>query len=283
MALIVSVVRSVRRALILALDPLRFRQAMLMRSKSASLEDKIAFDVFPRPHFAYGVYNAARQAKALGIPRISAIEFGCAGGNGLVALEAVAKEVSANVGVEIDIYGFDMGEGLPRPLDYRDLPYAWQAGQFKMDVPKLQARLKTTQLVIGDVAETVGPFRQRQDVAPIGFVSFDLDYYTSTAAALRIFDGGSDHLLPRIYCYFDDIIGPDNELHTEYSGELLAIREFNDSHPMAKLAPIHGFSRKRIFTAAWNDMMYVLHAFDHPLYGRYLPTGIDMQLALGSD
>jgi hypothetical protein len=181
--------------MILALDPLRMRQELIKRSRSAKLEDKIEFDVFPRPHFAYGVYKAADQARALGISRISAIEFGCAGGNGLLALEAVADEVSSELGVEIDIYGFDMGEGLPRPLDYRDLPYAWQAGQFKMDIPKLEARLQSAKLVIGNVDETVEPFRSREDLAPIGFISFDLDFYTSTEAALRIFEGDPSILL----------------------------------------------------------------------------------------
>lgn len=272
--------KNIRRSLALFLDPLKLKQTRVRASSQASLEEKVEWDAFSRPHFAYGVHRSALQAKALGIPRITVIEFGCAGGNGLVALEDIAEEVTKAIGVEIDIYGFDLGEGLPRPLDYRDLPYAWQAGQFKMDVPKLKARLRTAKLVLGNVSETVGPFRAREGVAPIGFISFDLDYYSSTADALRVLEGGFSHILPRVYCYFDDIIGPDHELHSEFTGELLAINEFNDRHSMLKLARINGLSHKRYIPAPWNDTLYILHAFEHPLYGQYIRPSIDLELAL---
>jgi hypothetical protein len=282
MGLIASMLRSARRAVVLGLDPLRFRQEMLKRSNSkAPFSEKVAYDAMPRPQFGYGLYKSALQAKGLGLTRISALEFGCAGGRGLIELEEVAKQVHAELGVQVDVFGFDLGEGLPRPLDYRDLPYAWQAGQFKMDVPALQARLTTARLIIGDVADTVEQFRSREGLAPVGFISFDQDFYSSTVAALRIFEGGHAHLLPRVYCYFDDCIGPDNELHCEYVGELLAIKEFNESHSKMKLAPINSLARKRIIPAAWNDAMFVLHAFEHPRYGHYLPTGVDMELSLG--
>jgi hypothetical protein len=259
---------------------MRMRQEVIRRSKTATVEEKVAYDVYPRPHFAYGVLRAAQQAKALGVDRISVIEFGCAGGNGLVALEGVADDVSVYTGVSIDIYGFDVGEGLPRPLDYRDLPYAWQAGQFKMDIPKLKGRLRYARLVIGDVSATVPTFLDAGDFAPIGFISFDLDFYTSTRSALLIFGGKVELTLPRVYCYFDDCIGPDHELHSEFSGELLAIKEFNEEHERMKLAPIHGLHRKRHFPAAWNDATYVLHVFDHPRYCEYLAPKLDMNLAL---
>ena len=183
MNLFKSSIRQLRHALNTTLNPLQFRQYVLRNSKNASLEERVAFDVFERPHYAYGVYKAALQAKALGIARISALEFGCAGGNGLVALESISEEVTAALGIQIDVYGFDIGEGLPRPLDFRDLPYAWKAGQFKMDIPKLKSKLAKAELVIGDVADTVGPFSEREELAPIGFASFDLDFYSSTAAA----------------------------------------------------------------------------------------------------
>ena len=275
-----SAIRNTRRTLLLALDPLRMRQAILKRSESAPLKEKIEFDALERPHFAYGVHRAAAQAKALGINHISVIEFGCAGGNGLIALESIAALVTADLGVKIDIYGFDVGEGLPKPIDYRDLPYAWKTGQFKMDIPKLEARLTTAKLVIGNVSDTVVPFLSRPDVAPIGFISFDLDFYSSTVDALKIFNGPHEKILPRAYCYFDDAIGPDNELHSEFAGELLAIKEFNESSSSSKLALIHGLGHKRTFHAVWNDVMYIMHAFEHPLYNQYIDTGIDMKLAL---
>ncbi|MHC4129678.1 MAG: hypothetical protein ACYSUA_16250, partial [Planctomycetota bacterium] len=41
--------------------------------------------------------------------RISALEFGVAGGNGLLALERAAMRLAEIFGVEIDVYGFDSG------------------------------------------------------------------------------------------------------------------------------------------------------------------------------
>src|SRR6185503_7317687 len=52
-----------------------------------------------RPHFGWGVLQAAQLAKSIGIPRISAIEFGVAGGNGLVSLERTAAEVEQIFGI----------------------------------------------------------------------------------------------------------------------------------------------------------------------------------------
>jgi hypothetical protein len=251
-----------------------------MRDDAASVEEKIDFDAYPRPHFAYGVHRAALQAKALGIEAISAIEFGCAGGNGLLELEKMAHTIGKAVGVRVDVYGFDIGEGLPKPLDYRDLPYVWKMEQFRMDVPKLEARLSTAQLVIGDVADTVVPFGKRDELAPVGFISFDLDFYSSTLAAFRIFDAPTTKMLPRVYCYFDDIIGPDHELHCNYVGELLAIKEFNEAQPAKKISQINGLAWKRYIPAVWNDVMYIMHAFEHPMYGIYIDTNVDMNLAL---
>ncbi len=277
-----GLLRRIRNRLLLLLDPLKHKQARVLASNDATLAEKVEWEALPRTHFGYGIHRACIQAHALGIRRISVIEFGCAGGNGLVEMEKIAGLASREIGVDVDVYGFDMGDGLPPPQDYRDLPYAWQTGQFKMDIPALEARLSFAQLVLGDVQRTVPEFRQREGLAPIGFISFDLDYYSSTSYALRILEEGHAHLLPRVYCYFDDIIGPDQELHSKFAGELLAIREFNGRHSFRKLAPINGLSHKRIFPSPWNDSMFILHAFDHPLYGNYIghAFGTDYRLAL---
>ena len=59
----------------------------------------------------------------LGYSRISALEFGCGGGNGLLNAEMHIKEVTKLFSVDIDLYGFDAGSGLPAPTDYRDMPH----------------------------------------------------------------------------------------------------------------------------------------------------------------
>lgn len=273
--------RSLRHKAAVLLDPLRFKQHRVRSSSTASLTERIEWEALPRTHFGYGLQSAAIQAKALGIDRITAIEFGCAGGNGLLELELLSTAVLREVGVAVDVYGFDIGEGLPMPVDYRDLPYAWKSGQFKMDVEKLQARLSHARLVIGDVRNTVPEFRSRREIAPIGFISFDLDYYSSTKHALTILEQGFNHILPRVYCYFDDIIGPDQEMHCKYVGELLAIEEFNDRNDMLKLAPINGLRYKRIFPAAWNESMFIAHSFAHPLYCNYIGDHYAFDYALG--
>jgi hypothetical protein len=88
-----------------------------------------------RPHFTWGVLHAAHLARAIGAKRISVIEFGVAGGNGLVSLERVAEHVESVLQVGIDVYGFDPGAGLPKPLDYSDSPNLWTEFAFPMDVP----------------------------------------------------------------------------------------------------------------------------------------------------
>ena len=224
--------------------------------------------------------QAALEAKALGLPAISAVEFGVAGGNGLVLLEQYAEQVERATSVRCHVIGFDGGEGMPEPVDYRDLPYIWQPGFFKMDVERLKKRLRGAELVLGDVAQTVIEFNARGTAPPIGFVSFDLDFYWSTMEAFRLFDQAPERLLPRVFCYFDDCIGDDWELHSRFAGELLAIEDFNRQHPMRKVAPIYGLSHKRRRPAAWNDMTFVMHCFDHPRYNDHVHPNRDWHLPL---
>ena len=93
--------------------------------------------------------------KSLGIKRISTMEFGVAGGNGLLSLEHVALGVERHLGVEIEVYGFDTGVGLPKLNDYRDLPNLYRKGAFAMDFDGLRKRLKKAQLILGLVENTL--------------------------------------------------------------------------------------------------------------------------------
>ena len=61
-------------------------------------------------------------------------------------------------------------------------------------------------LPTGLVEQTVAEFIGRRP-APVGFVSFDLDLYSSTVSALRTFEADPELILPRVLCYFDDITG----------------------------------------------------------------------------
>jgi hypothetical protein len=219
-----------------------------------------------RPSYAYGVYQAANLASRLNLPAISVMEFGVAGGRGLIALERIAATLAQRFGIRISVYGFDTGEGMPAPRDYRDVPFIWGAGFYKMDPQRLKAQLRSAQLVLGDIRTTAPALLEKGGLDPIGFVAFDLDYYSSTRDAFQIFGGGSDTRMPRIYTYLDDIIWPETACHNPYIGVLCAVREFNETHENQKLCPIHMLNHMLPHPAAWHEQIYVLHDFQHPLY-----------------
>ena len=251
--------------------------------RGLTVSEKVAWDFYRRPHFAYGIYHAAREAKALGLSKISVIELGVAGGNGLVVMEEIAADVARDRGIEIEVYGFDTGTGQPPPLDYRDSPYIWKEGQFKMDQQALRSRLRSAELIIGDVAETTRTFFRDFNPAPIGFIAWDLDYYSSTKSAMPLLDAVRENYLPRLFCYFDDVVGDDTELHSEFTGELLAIREFNDQQSKRKIAAINGLSYKRKRQHSWHEKMFVLHSFDHPRYCDFINPKGDWQMPLSAE
>jgi hypothetical protein len=233
-----------------------------------SVQLRVRYGVFQRPHYAYGVFCAADLAKRLGIGAISIVEFGVAAGRGLLALEDIARQVEQYLDISIHVVGFDSGCGMPEPKDYRDMPHVWGRGFYPMDEGRLRSQLSSnTELIIGDVAETVLPWLTKRARSPVGFVSFDLDYYSSTRDALAMFDANSHKsFLPRVYCYFDDVVWPPHACHNEYIGELRAIREFNEAHEGHKLCQIHMLRYMRTHADPWNEQMYVLHDFAHPLY-----------------
>jgi hypothetical protein len=95
-----------------------------------------------RPAYLTGLLNAARMAAMDGIPEIIAIEFGAAGGRGLLALQHEAKLVEQATKVRIHVYGFDSGGGLPDMTgDYRDHPDYWKPGDFPLDEESLRKQL----------------------------------------------------------------------------------------------------------------------------------------------
>jgi hypothetical protein len=228
-----------------------------------------------RPAYLWGALHGAHLAKALGIPAISLVEFGVAGGNGLVALETIAGRVERALGVKISVYGFDTGEGLPPPKDVRDCPNLFAPGGYPMEVLDLHKRLRKAILTLGPVEDTLPVFAAGGRPDPIAFISFDLDYYSSTKAALRILEFDASMLLPRVHCYFDDITG---FTYGDCNGERLAIAEFNEEHSARKLSPIYGLRHyvpARFANNLWVEKYFLAHCFDHELYNR--PDGLVKQ------
>jgi hypothetical protein len=235
-----------------------------------SPHERLRIGLFPRNHYAYLVKNAAELARALGLERVSVIEFGVAGGNGLIEMERCAEAFGRSIGIEIEVYGFDAGSGMPAPIDYRDCPHVWQTGFYEMDEAALRSRLKTARLYIGDVGETVKKLATDRP-APVGGISFDLDYYSSTVKAFEIFDLPSEFRLPRVHLYFDDILGSSLDAMCEGTGELLAIEEFNQAGRKRGIYPDRSIIRSH--QKRWlhfKEQIYVMHDFEHPSYCRFV-------------
>ena len=233
-----------------------------------------------RPHYAWCMYYAAAQAKALGHKAMTVIEFGVAGGTGLMRLCRLREDTQKALGIEIILVGFDSGAGLPQSTDPRDTLYAWPAGSFRMDRGALEARIAgQAHLVLGDVAETVILW-EPEARAPLGAVMFDLDYFTSTSAALPILT--KKNLLPRVWCYFDDVCTGPEEAMTDRLGERAAINQFNDDPERA----VHNDYLSRAFTfkglapEGWHQQIYLYHRLDHPDYNLCLVGAERDQLKL---
>ncbi len=221
-----------------------------------------------RNHYAYICYNAALLGKKLGYKKISVIEYGVAKGSGLLSLEKYSLEIEKMLDIEIDVYGFDTGEGLPKPIDYRDLQYHWKAGFFSMNKEELKNKLKKAKLIIGDIEKTSKIFIKEHNPSPIGAVIHDFDFYSSTKNALNMMKGNDKFFLPRVFSYFDDIIGSEIELYNDYTGERLAINEFNSVSDNIKISPAyHLLSRPKL---NWYDQIRIIHFFSHEKYNTFI-------------
>lgn len=225
-----------------------------------------------RPHYAYCMLNAAILAIRLGKTKISIIEFGVAGGNGLLAAEYIATKIEKHLGgaIEFEIYGFDTGEGLPEPESKEDLPYWFEAQQYKMDVEKLKSRLTRAKLVLGNVKDTSEDFFKNHNPAPIGAMFYDMDYHSSTRDCFKLFDEKDidQFYLPRLYLYMDDVIGMDIEMYGEFNGQLLAIKEFNERSEGIKIHLNQNLVARDGFDA--KHQIYYAHLFNHKHYSSFV-------------
>jgi hypothetical protein len=178
------------------------------------------------------------------------------------------REIS---GIWVNVVGFDTGTGLPSPIDHRDVPNLLWTGRFPMDFEALQKRLTTASLVLGPIAKTLPTFLEGRP-PPVAVISVDVDLYSSTVDCLRLFEAAPSRLLPRVYCYFDDIHG---YTYSDCNGERLAIAEFNPNHRRQQVCQIHGlkfFVPKAAREAKWVECFYIAHIFDHELYAQHSAT-----------
>jgi hypothetical protein len=234
-----------------------------------SYEDRLRICAIERPHYGHCLYEAAKLAARLEYPRISVIEFGCGGGNGLLNAEMHISELERLFPVKFELYGFDSGQGLPPPEDYRDFSHYFKSGNFKMNAQHLRSRLNRAKLIIGNVKETCSSFFAEHKASPIGCIFHDLDLYSSTKDAFTLFEADSSHFLPRVFMYFDDVIGDNTWLVNEFAGELLAIDEFNRDHRLQKIA-VNRAMQHMYSDQLWSHQIYAYHDFQHPEYNKFV-------------
>jgi hypothetical protein len=246
-------------------EPLHLNMLSVLVAIFGPFRTKVAFDLIVRQQYAFPILFAADLAARHGIRTVTLLEFGVASGAGLLNMCEIARAATKATGVEFRVFGFDTGEGMPPARDYRDLPEVFQEGDFPMNVESLSKSLpQFAELVIGDISETVPSFLSKLSAdAPIGFISVDVDYYSSAERVLKILTGSSDLYLPIVATYLDDIGVPGSN---PWTGELLAVREFNDANKLRKIAPFTLLRSQRIFkNTQWIDRMFAAHIHDHRL------------------
>jgi hypothetical protein len=94
-------------------EPLHLNLLALLVAPFGSYTTKVALDLVPRRHYAYGMLHAAEQAKRNGLSCITVIEFGVSFGGGILNLCEIARRLTSVTGVNFEIFGFDTGVGLP--------------------------------------------------------------------------------------------------------------------------------------------------------------------------
>ncbi|MEE9339970.1 MAG: hypothetical protein V3U87_18020 [Methylococcaceae bacterium] len=227
--------------------------------------EAIYHDVFEKAFYAYGVLLAAEEAKRMGLSRVSIVELGVWFGGGLKSLCEICGFLQQTIGMNFDIYGFDTGAGLPELTDYRDHPELWDSGTMEMpDFEVLAAELPPNcNLIIGNVSETIPEFIKNKCTpeSPIGFVSLDVDLYSSSLDGLKIFEADAECLLPAVMIWEDDSYS--NVLQNSYCGEALAIKDFNENHELRKIDK--KVVRTNRESQPWHHSFYFAHIFDHPV------------------
>ena len=228
----------------------------------------VTIQALSRPAHAYCMWCAADLALRLGIKEISAIEFGVAGGNTLRILERYAARIKKCTGITIHLVGFDTGQGLPIIEGDADLPYWFASGQYPMDESKLRELLLASDVVIGNINETLEKYLFDNHIPPIGAMFLDVDLFSSTRDSLKIFKQPVERFLPRVFTYIDDAVGSNLELYGEFNGALMALAEFNRTNARIK---IH-LNRNLLpqYFNRWRYNIYYAHVFDHPLYSQYI-------------
>jgi hypothetical protein len=212
-----------------------------------------------RPDVFSSICLATAQAMCWGKKGISLVELGVFRGGGLSFIVDVAEHLTDNIGMKYHVYGFDSFDGLQNFVGYEDHHEIWEPGDYsaKHLHDKVLKKFENKAVLIeGDVKDTVKPFLvdKLSIDYPIGFISLDLDLYSSSRNGLKILeDENPSKYIPTVMMIVDD----QDYLVTynEWCGEGLAISEFNEAHKFRKIQP-----RREIY-----QRLRCVHILDHPL------------------
>jgi hypothetical protein len=257
--------------------PLRFLIKAILTNSIAqrhAFELAALFDAVRYPPYAVGLQTACKYAGLAGKAGFTAIEFGVAGGNGLVELSKYAARLSQCTGLKIKVVGFDAGSGLPTSPDRRDAPWLWNPGDFPSDVDRLRRILPPeTELIVGRIQDTLPLLLDRKLELPIGFVSIDVDLYSGAAAICEMMGKAeASLLLPFVSFYLDDAL---RFLTPRSTGELAAISEFNRRQTDRQFDRDDWLTEDRPFgERLWLKRMYSLCCFDHPVMQGHKNRGV---------
>ena len=207
-------------------EPLIYNLVSIFVLLFGSFRQKIKYDLVPRQPYAFSLDLAFSEAQKLNITHLSFFEFGVASGAGIFNLYSIASKLSSIYSIDFTIYGFDTGEGMPHAIDYRDHPEKYMFGDFPPLNLKSADLPPKTHVIYGNINSTLIPFVKNLSNTKIGFVSVDVDYYSSTVPCLQMLLESSELFLPKVPLYLDDSNQPD---HNPFCGELLAVSEFNNT------------------------------------------------------
>ncbi len=186
----------------------------------------------------------------------------------------ICSMITESTEIQFEIFGFDSDVGMPTISNYKDHPEIWHTGQFLSDHNKIREYLTpNAKLISGNIKDTLEEFIKYNiyEESPLGFVSVDVDLYSSAKQCFELFKNGSPSCwLPTTIVWMDDI----NDLLTcnNWSGEALAIREFNEESEYRKLQELR--VRQNHPPAGWHDHIYGLHILNHPARTGGMPQGL---------
>lgn len=223
-----------------------------------------------RPHYETLIYESSKNALKLGYDEINIIELGVAGGDGIKTLVKYKEKVEKILKIKINIIGFDTGAGLPHTTYKQDLPFFWKKGDYtNQNLSNLEKEFTNVKIYQGNISATLDEF-VNNNKKKIGLIIFDLDLYSSTKLFLnKIHELSKENLLlPRTFCYFDDLFLADYCLD-DSNGEPLAIGEFNKEFRDLKLGKFFDHINDFKFPLA-KGQIYTLHDLNNVDYEKYI-------------